>query len=186
MSPKPERQRPASTSPLGRQKLTASVEQLRVGDAPESQSPVVPEQQTDRLTDSGSPGVAESQTPAVADSVTPAVTDSGTPRYLTLVRKEARVRADQAADLAALRRRVSRNRSDRAEVITDNTLIRIAVDLLFARAGDLAGDTEEALRRSVVPGDDRAPESQSPGLTDSQNHRLTESQSLAADVSDAS
>ncbi|MBC2869810.1 hypothetical protein H1R13_34125 [Streptomyces mexicanus] len=66
-------------------------------------------------------------------------------------RKEARLRADQVADLAALRRHVSARRRNRSEIITDNTLIRVAVDLLMAHAHRLRGDTEEDLRRSVLP-----------------------------------
>jgi hypothetical protein len=72
------------------------------------------------------------------------------PRWRTLVRKEARLRADQADALAGLRRRLTSGRRDRSEVITDNTLIRIAVDLLLEHAGDLAGDTEDQLRESVT------------------------------------
>lgn len=44
-----------------------------------------------------------------------------------------------------MRRRVDRS----GEVITDNTLIRVAIDVLLARAADLHGDTENDLRRSV-------------------------------------
>lgn len=73
------------------------------------------------------------------------------PRYLTLVRTEARLREDQIADLAALRRRVAANRHDKSERITDNTLIRLAVDALLQRHADqLAGDTEEQLRASLL------------------------------------
>jgi hypothetical protein len=61
------------------------------------------------------------------------------------------VRFDQATALTELRRRLSRARGDRSEVITDNTLIRVAVDLLLARADDLHGDTEDQLRASVLP-----------------------------------
>lgn len=136
MSRRPLRQRPAGTSPIGRPTLTAQVEPLRVGGQPDT--PTEPESQTPAVTDSQSPAAPEIRTPDV-------------PRYLTLVRKEARVRDDQAAALAALRRRIVRERTDRTEPITDNTLIRVAVDLLLARADDLAGDTEEELLRSVLP-----------------------------------
>jgi hypothetical protein len=73
------------------------------------------------------------------------------PRYLTLVRTEARIRDDQTAALAALRRRVAAARTDKKERITDNTLVRVAIDLLLAHADQLAGNTEEEIRRSVVP-----------------------------------
>ncbi|EHK83645.1 hypothetical protein SZMC14600_18949 [Saccharomonospora azurea SZMC 14600] len=65
------------------------------------------------------------------------------------MRKEARVREDQAAALAELRRRVQRQRKTRHEPVTDNTLIRVAVDLLLARGEELAGDTEDDLRASL-------------------------------------
>lgn len=79
--------------------------------------------------------------------------DSGSaePRYRRLLRKEARVRYDQATELTHLRRRLSRARADRGETLTDNTLIRVAIDLLLARAGELHGDTEDQLRASVLP-----------------------------------
>ncbi|OEJ20852.1 hypothetical protein AR457_41730 (plasmid) [Streptomyces agglomeratus] len=67
-------------------------------------------------------------------------------------RKEARLRSDQLTDLAELRRQVSGHRRDRSEIITDNTLIRVAVDLLLqGHAHRLHGDTEEALLQSVLP-----------------------------------
>lgn len=42
------------------------------------------------------------------------------------------------------------NRTTRAEPITDNTLLRIAVDLLLDRGDQLAGNTEEELQNSVT------------------------------------
>lgn len=73
------------------------------------------------------------------------------PRYLALVRTEARMREDQAADLAALRRRVMAARTSKQERITENTLLRVAIDLLLAHGDELTGNTEDELRRSVVP-----------------------------------
>jgi len=79
--------------------------------------------------------------------------DQGLPPYLQLIRKEARIRADQADQLAAEVRRLNQARKHRSgpvgERITDNTLIRVAIDLLFSRADDLAGITETELRNSV-------------------------------------
>lgn len=71
------------------------------------------------------------------------------PRYLTLVRTEARLREDQVTDLAALRRRVAANRTDRSERITDNTLVRLAVDLLLQNGDRITGNTEEEMRRAL-------------------------------------
>jgi len=75
------------------------------------------------------------------------------PRYLQLIRKESRLRQDQADRLSREVRRINQSRQSRhgpvGERITDNTLIRVAVDLLLARAEELNGTTEDALRRSV-------------------------------------
>lgn len=73
----------------------------------------------------------------------------GGAHYLTFVRKETRLREAQMDALAAKARQVNRNKTDGGERITDNTLIRIAVDLLLARADKLAGSTEDELRNSV-------------------------------------
>ena len=42
---------------------------------------------------------------------------------------------------------------DTGERITENTLIRLAIDLLIAKAGQLHGSTEGKLRRSLGLGD---------------------------------
>jgi len=122
------RSRPGSASPLTR--LTTTVEAPIVGSSkpPNRQEP-------------------KSVTPEPPKSVT--VEDG--PRYLRLVRKEARLRVDQVDALAALRRQLTRHRTDRSEIITDNTLIRVAVDLLLTHAHRLHGDTENELRNSVTP-----------------------------------
>lgn len=74
-------------------------------------------------------------------------------RYLTFQRTEARLRADQLTDLAALRRRVAANRTDKTERVTDNTLLRLAVDLLLKNAAHITGNTEEEMRRSLLEAD---------------------------------
>jgi len=66
-------------------------------------------------------------------------------------RKEARIRLDQADALAQLTRRLNRARGGGGERITDNTLIRVAVDLLLARSDRLGGATEDELRESLSP-----------------------------------
>ncbi|MFJ1536365.1 hypothetical protein ACIOFV_50180 [Streptomyces mirabilis] len=77
-------------------------------------------------------------------------TDDDTPRYLTFERTEARLRPDQLSALSDLRRRVAANRTDKTERITDNTLLRLAVDLLLQNAHRITGDTEEQMRRSLL------------------------------------
>ncbi|RJT90284.1 hypothetical protein D6T64_04300 [Cryobacterium melibiosiphilum] len=73
----------------------------------------------------------------------------GGAHYLTFVRKETRLREDQLDALAAKARQINRNKAEGGERLTDNTLIRIAVDLLLDRADRLAGSTEDELRNSV-------------------------------------
>lgn len=79
------------------------------------------------------------------------VDDAGAslPRYLELTRKEARFTDDQLDELAALTRKLNKTRRGRGERITDNTLIRVAVDLLLQRTDDLEGHDEASLRHSV-------------------------------------
>jgi hypothetical protein len=54
--------------------------------------------------------------------------------------------------LAALRRRINadRGRRERSERITDNTLIRVAIDLLLEHGDELAGATEDQIRDSAL------------------------------------
>jgi hypothetical protein len=54
------------------------------------------------------------------------------PPYLTYVRKECRLRPDQLDALTALARRLNRERRGRGERITENTLLRLATDLLLS------------------------------------------------------
>ncbi|MFF0430319.1 chromosome segregation ATPase [Streptomyces sp. NPDC004520] len=56
------------------------------------------------------------------------------------------LREDQHSDLSALARELMLARSVKVERITENTVIRLAVDLLVRYPDLLAGDTEEELR----------------------------------------
>lgn len=85
----------------------------------------------------------------------PAGTEDGeasppTPRYLQMERKELRIRLDQADELARLTRRLNRARAKAGERITDNTLIRVAIDLLLQHSDRLTGRTEDELRGSLT------------------------------------
>lgn len=72
------------------------------------------------------------------------------PKYARLVRKEARLSEDQVDQLTRLSRAINRERQPgEGERITENTLIRIAVELLLSRSGQLAGSTEEELAASL-------------------------------------
>ncbi len=120
----------------------------------------VTESQTDKVTSSKSYKLTKSQTNEESDLQTkgitnlesPKITDLQTnevPKYLTLVRKEARLREDQLDNLTSLTRALNRKRKGTGERITENTLIRIAVDLLLNQSDDLKGFTEQELRESV-------------------------------------
>jgi hypothetical protein len=72
------------------------------------------------------------------------------PKYLALERKEARLRGDQVDSLASLARRVNRQKPSRGgERITENTLIRVAVDWLLSQEEHVGGSTEEEIRRAL-------------------------------------
>jgi len=72
------------------------------------------------------------------------------PKYLALERKEARLRGDQVDSLASLARRVNRQKPSRGgERITENTLIRVAVDWLLSQEAHVGGSTEEEIKRSL-------------------------------------
>jgi pyruvate/2-oxoglutarate dehydrogenase complex dihydrolipoamide acyltransferase (E2) component len=72
------------------------------------------------------------------------------PLYLRLDRKETRLRSDQYERLTEHSRRLNRAKGSGGERITENTLIRIAIDLLLERADDLAGTNEIELKNSVT------------------------------------
>lgn len=113
------------------------------------------------------------------------------PKFLRLTRKETRVREDQYAELTALARSLMRERISRRERITENTLIRVAIDLLLANRDQRRGSDEEELRRSVSSGlpDFRSPraagaessevsESRAPEARNSRSNRVAKSRSL--------
>jgi hypothetical protein len=91
----------------------------------------------------GLPSAASTRQPS--DRVVP----TPEPLYLSYQRKEARLREEQQKGLTLLARRLSRAKGSGGERITENTLIRVAVDLLLARSAQLAGNDEAALRNSL-------------------------------------
>ena len=117
---------------------------LQTTEVIESVSPVVPKRikadmsttKQDRETELQATGVTESDY-------------FGLPKYQTLDRKETRLRADQIEALNTTTKSLNRKRRGKGERLTDNTLIRVAVDLLLSRSDDLDGVTEEELRQSL-------------------------------------
>lgn len=70
-------------------------------------------------------------------------------RFDDFVRKEARFRPDQLAVLTEHSRALNRAKGPIGERITENTLIRVAVDLLLTRTERLHGRSESELLASV-------------------------------------
>lgn len=90
------------------------------------------------------------------DRVTKSVSDE-VPLYRRLTRKEVRFRDEQLEALDRIVRRLSRarrgtqgERRERGERVTENTLVRVAVDLLLKVEESLQGETEAELLRSVT------------------------------------
>ena len=80
-----------------------------------------------------------------------AVEDPATPAYLRFVRKETRLREDQQNQLTVQARRLNRAKKTAGARITENSLIRVAVDLFLAQANRAVGDDEDAIRKSITP-----------------------------------
>lgn len=97
----------------------------------------------------GSGGEATVREQSRDEAATPGVPPR-VPKYLALERKEARLRGDQVDSLASLARRVNRQKPSRGgERITENTLIRVAVDWLLSQEDYVGGSTEEEIRRGL-------------------------------------
>jgi len=78
------------------------------------------------------------------------------PKYLALQRKEARLRGDQMDALASLARRMNRGKAKRGgERITENTLIRVAVDWLLGQDEPVGASSEEEIKRGLGVPDHR-------------------------------
>lgn len=95
------------------------------------------------------PAQAEEQRTSAATGEEDMPAASVRPHYTQLVRKELRVFQDQAMDLKILTMTINNNKLGMGERITDNTLVRVAIDLLLERKADLSGTTESELRDSL-------------------------------------
>lgn len=96
------------------------------------------------------PPLAQAPALAVAQPATSQAT-SALPQagYAALERKETRLRSDQFAQLTQIRRHLNLTRGKQGERITENTLIRVAIDMLLADPNRIAGTTEAEIRKSV-------------------------------------
>jgi hypothetical protein len=104
-----------------------------------------------QVDESGADAQAPAARPRRRQAVARTTTHTGGPRYLEFDRKELRIRGDQADDLTTLTRQLNRARKSQGERITDNTLIRVAIDLLMRERNKLRGTTEADLLKSVLP-----------------------------------
>lgn len=132
--------------------VAPSLERAVTLEVTESVSPEAPAAVTSGVTESVSHSVPAAVTSGVTESVSsrvPEGDDPSLPRYLRLTRKEVRFREDQLDALDRVVRRLVRARRGGGERITENTLVRVAVDLLLARADALSGATEAELLRSL-------------------------------------
>jgi hypothetical protein len=104
--------------------------------------------------DASTVGTPEASTSLPADQPTQAQSAQApveTPhmRWHEYERKETRLREDQYGRLTAASRRLNKLRRTRGERITENTLIRVAIDLLLNEEAKLSGVDEMELRQSV-------------------------------------
>jgi hypothetical protein len=94
-----------------------------------------------------SPVASVPDPPTLRESAHP---DTGLgPKYLKLHAKLTRLREDQMVDLTALARRANREKVTQGERITENTLIRVAVDWILSHATDVRGSSEEEIRHHL-------------------------------------
>ncbi|MCQ8194675.1 chromosome segregation ATPase [Streptomyces rugosispiralis] len=84
----------------------------------------------------------------MADNIPPAKRSSA--QASDLRPKWVPMRDDQYSGLTALARDLMDARTRKIERITENTLIRVGIDLLLAHPELLAGDTEEDLRAHAL------------------------------------
>lgn len=119
---------------------------------PEAQTPVAVPQPVEPAAQPAVARPRRTAKPRVAAKPAEPIEPTG-PAYLEFIRKESRLRADQLAALHTRTIQLNTRKNPDTPRITDNTLIRVAVDLLLARADELAGSDEAALRRSVGLGE---------------------------------
>lgn len=77
------------------------------------------------------------------------VADSDPARWTDFEPKTTRLRPDQRTALNQVARRLTVAKAGAGERITDNTLIRVAIDLLLEREHAITGTTEAEIRAAV-------------------------------------
>lgn len=131
---------------------TAGVDRLIKANRP------TPTGKEENLSSSAAAKQANPEIPVVSaegtESVTPNSVSAVVPKYLQLQRREARIHVEQADALTMLARRLNSERrlpngSTVGERITDNTLIRVAIDMLLQREDEVHGVSEEAIAQGL-------------------------------------
>lgn len=122
--------------------------------APAPEPAAAPPGSADTLSDDGSGSSAETPPSAPPTSSTGRARNRRKPaspvHYTELVAKEARIRHDQYGTLTMMSRDLNRNRAGRGTRITENTLIRVAIDLLIEHEPQLRGAADEAELRASL------------------------------------
>ena len=118
--------------------------------APQASPPATAPPQ--RPVEAAGPAEAPERAPERPQARKPAGEGRGA-RFDEFVRKEARFRPDQLAALTEHARALNRAKGPAGDRITENTLIRVAVDLLLAEPGRLHGRSEAELFDSVTTHD---------------------------------
>lgn len=155
--PEPVVKAPEAKAPEAKAPVTISEPVLHASaaHAPKAPEPVVSAVREDFAETSPATDLAESRSARVSKSRTSEVRETAhaersEPLYLRLTRKDVRFRDEQLGALHALARRLSKaRRGAKGERITDNTLVRVAVDLLLQHADELSGADEVALLESL-------------------------------------
>jgi len=127
---------------------------------------VNPNELVDAADEATPPALEVAPTPKPAPKAPPARTtatrkarqprqEPAVPKYQRLERKETRLTVEQYESLTTVARKLNRRKRMATpgeavgERITENTLIRVAVDLLLSRVDELDGVDEDELRKSV-------------------------------------
>jgi hypothetical protein len=124
-----------------------SIADLMPADEPVSPIVVIPGDTTSPEPASSAVPTTRRRAPKVVEAPPPL--PEQVPKYLRLDRTEARLYPDQVDALDAIAKRLNRARARRGHRITANDLLRVAVDLLLTREGDLFGYTEGDLMAAV-------------------------------------
>ena len=139
----------AAQTPQVAKSVTPRVAESKTSKPSKVVTSVVPVSASSKAKKSPTPKLKESTTLRVQELKTSKVIEDLEPElplYKRLIPKETRFRDDQLEDLARLARRLTRAKSVRGgQRITENTLIRVAVDALLERGEALVGETEEDL-----------------------------------------